>query len=47
MTDALGGNTVRDGRASEKGKTPVAARLYNTPVAIAVRLLAAQADLAS
>jgi hypothetical protein len=38
-------NVMLDNRAAEKGKTPVTARLRNTPLDTAVRLLADMADL--
>jgi hypothetical protein len=38
-------NVMLDNRAGEKGKTPVTARLRNTPLDTAVRLLADMADL--
>ncbi len=38
-------NVLLDNRAGEKGKTPVTARLRNTPLDTAVRLLADMADL--
>jgi hypothetical protein len=40
-------NVLMDNRAGEKGKTPVSARLRNTPLDTAVRLLADMADLRS
>jgi hypothetical protein len=38
-------NVLLDNRVAEKGKTPVSARLRNTPLDTAVRLLADMADL--
>jgi hypothetical protein len=40
-------NVVLDNRAAEKSKTPVSARLLNTPLDTALRLLADMADLRS
>jgi hypothetical protein len=40
-------NVVLDNRAGEKGKTPVTARLRNTPLDTALRLLSDMADLRS
>jgi hypothetical protein len=40
-------NLLMDNRAGEKGKTPVTARLRNTPLDTAVRLLADMADMRS
>jgi hypothetical protein len=45
LADETGYNIVLDVRAAEKGKTPVAARLANTPLDTAVRFLADMSDL--
>jgi hypothetical protein len=45
LADRTGYNVVLDARAAEKGKTVVSARLLNTPLDTAVRLLADMADL--
>jgi hypothetical protein len=47
LADQAEFNVLLDNRAAEKAKTPVSARLRNTPLDTAVRLLADMADLRS
>jgi hypothetical protein len=45
LSEQAGFNVLLDGRAAEQGQTPVSARLLNTPLDTAARLLADMADL--
>jgi hypothetical protein len=45
LADQSAYNVVLDANAAEKGKTPIAARMYNAPLDTAVRLLAGMAGL--
>jgi hypothetical protein len=45
LATTTGYSIVVDGRAADKGKTPVSATLTNVPVDTAVRVLADMADL--